>query len=117
MSRKCFGLVVPRPNGMLERSRSDQVFSMRCDMVCAVRAYNSTLTKPLERAAEQVARVALDFGVGHRPAAVGEIGVLIREHAGEDAAGMAPLVNDLIHDARIGVLRREAQADEFQAHS
>src|ERR1051325_7320270 len=77
----------------------------------------SATAKALELAAKEAAHVAFDFGARDLPTCCGEVFVFFSEDFPDRRARVVPLVNDLIEHARVGVLWRHAEADEFQAHA
>src|SRR6266446_5575671 len=71
MSRKCFGLVWPRPKGMAPFSLSIRRFWMRCDMI--FRKLQSRLGRPLPFLEDALADGAFEPSAGD--------GIIVQGHA------------------------------------
>src|SRR5688500_4793680 len=61
--------------------------------------------------------IALNFGRCRLPSGGGEFVVFLHEDAANDSTRVAPLVNDLVEHASVGMLRGEAQPKQFEAHA
>ncbi len=73
--------------------------------------------KSFKSTAKQVGDVAFDLRFGRLPASLGEVFVFFHQDAADDFAGMTPFIYELVQNAGVGVLRREAQAEHLDAHA
>lgn len=64
----------------------------------------------VEVAAEKIRDIPFNLRFRQDPTRIDEIGVLLREDAGDDLPRVPPLVDDLIQDTGVGVLRDMRQA-------
>src|SRR5437660_4202590 len=71
----------------------------------------------LEVAAQQLLRRAANFFLRYRPLRCRDVIEFILQHLGDDLPAVIPLVNDLIENSRIGMLRDEARAQQFHSHT
>src|SRR5438552_2154688 len=69
-----------------------------------------------EIVAEEVPHVALDLVFAHAPAGVGDVGVFVGQHLGDDLSAVVPLVDQLIQHSRVAVLRDEAGVEQLETH-
>src|SRR5712692_4132653 len=77
---------------------------------------SSSPAEGFERPAEKVFYIPLNLTRRRFPARCRQVQILLRQETTHDGAKVPPFVNELVEHAGVGVLRREAQTDEFQPH-
>src|SRR5438477_6020151 len=77
---------------------------------------SSAITKPFERASEKILCVASDFLIAELPAGFSEVTIFLHQHVRNDPARVPPLIDQLVQNARVRMLRRDAQPDQLQPH-